>query len=156
MKPCFGRVLALLSMLVLVAFAAYPQMNSKGVDFKMTRTFVLANTTFPPDRYNIKPVPGNPCLLTINGPVDHSAYFIVEEVNVPAPVPKTELTFQKHTQIVNAVKYGYSLWLTEIRVKGSRARYLVVTGPSEEMANESGESTKVKSDEFTNVPGSEK
>jgi hypothetical protein len=137
-------------MLVLVTFAAYPQMNAKGVDFKMTRPFVLANTTFPADSYNIKPVPGNPFLLTIDGPVDHSAYFLFEQVDAPTPATKTEVTFQKHTQIINAVNYGYLLWLTEVRIKGSRTYYLVVTGLPEEMANKSDESTNVT------IPGTEK
>lgn len=130
----FGRLL--LFLVISVNLGAYAQVSSKGVEFKMTHTFVVANTTFPASSYNIKPVPGNPYLLTIDGAVDHSAYFLVEPVDAPTPSTKTELTFQKHRQIVNAVEYGYSLYLTEVRIKGGQTYYLVVTDLPEEMANE--------------------
>jgi hypothetical protein len=146
MKPYFCRSGRLLPLLILVSLAADAQASSKNVDFKMTHTFVVANTTFPAGRYNIKPVPGNPCILTIDGGYDHSAWFLVEQVDAPTPATKTELTFQKHTQIVNTVEYGYSLWLTEIRIKGSRIYYLVVTG----LADDSKESTNVT------IPGTER
>jgi hypothetical protein len=146
LKQRFYRLIALLSTSVLVTFAAYPQMSPKGVVFKMTGPFVLANTTFPAGSYNIKSVPGNPYLLTIDGPLDHSAYFLIEQVDASTPAAKTELTFQKRTQIVNTVEDGYALWLTAVRIKGSRTCYLVVTG----LPEESNQSTKVT------IPGAER
>jgi hypothetical protein len=139
LKTRFCILGQLLCLILYVNGVADPGGTSSAVRFKMDHTFVVDETIFPAGTYIIRPIPGTTGLLTIEGAIDHSAYFLVEQVDSPTAATKTEVAFQKREQNVNGIKYGYSFYLSEIRIKNSRTYFLVVTGLPEEKRDKTEE-----------------
>ena len=112
-----------------------------GVDFKATGSFVAQNVTFPPGTYNVKPSADDDQTLVVSSSDGHSAFIPCEPLDTLNPAAKTELTFHR---------YGNSLYLNQIWVKGSTDGCLVPTGPAEKKDRKSGKPTK------ETVPGTAK
>ena len=133
---------------VLVLFCAYavsrivaqlPTPN--GVDFKATSSFVAQNVTFPPGTYNVKPSADDNETLVVSSSDGHSAFIPCEPSEAINPSAKTELTFHR---------YGSSLYLKQVWVKGSTDGCLIPSGPAEKKDRKSGKPTK------ETVPGTAK
>jgi hypothetical protein len=112
-----------------------------GVDFKVTSSFVAQNVTFPAGSYNIKPSQDDIEMLILSSSDGHSAFIPCEPSEAINPAAKTELTFHR---------YGSSLYLKQIWVKGSTDGCLIPTGPAEKKDRKSGKPTK------ETVPGTAK
>ena len=91
-----------------------------GVDFKATSSFVAQNVTFPAGSYNVKPMQDDIEMLILSSSDGHSAFIPCEPLDTITPAAKTELSFHR---------YGSSLYLNQICVKGSTDGCLVQTGP---------------------------
>lgn len=112
-----------------------------GVDFKVTSSFVAQNVTFPAGTYNLKPTQDDIFTLIVSGSDGHSAFISCEPSEVINPAAKTELTFHR---------YGSSLYLKQIWVKGSTDGCAIPSGPAEKKDRKSGKPTK------ETVPGTAK
>ena len=112
-----------------------------GVDFKVTNSFVAQNVTFPAGTYNVKPSPDDIEMLIVSSADGHSAFIPCESMEAINPAAKTELTFHR---------YGSSLYLKQIWVKGSTDGCLIASGPAEKKDRKSGKPTK------ETVPGTAK
>jgi len=112
-----------------------------GVDFKVTNSFVALNATFPAGTYNVKPSADDNETLIISSSDGHSAFIPCEPSEAINPAAKTELTFHR---------YGSSLYLKQIWIKGSTDGCLIPSGPTEKKDRKSGKPTK------ETVPGTAK
>jgi hypothetical protein len=112
-----------------------------GVDFKVTSPFVVQNVTFPAGTYNVKPSQDDIEMLILSSSDGHSAFFPCEPAEAINPAAKTELTFYR---------YGSSLYLKQIWVKGSTDGCSIASGPAEKKDRKSGKPTK------ETVPGTAK
>jgi len=112
-----------------------------GVDFKATSSFVAQNVTFPPGTYNVKPSADDNETLVVSSSDGHSAFIPCEPSEAINPSAKTELTFHR---------YGSSLYLKQVWVKGSTDGCLIPSGPAEKKDRKSGKPTK------ETVPGTAK
>jgi hypothetical protein len=109
------------------------QIATNGVDFKVTTSFVAQNVTFPAGTYTIKPTQDDIDMLVVSGADGHSAFIPCEPLDAINPATKTELTFHR---------YGGSLYLNQIWVKGSTDGCLIAPGPAEKKDRKSGKPTK--------------
>ena len=89
--------------------------------------------TFPAGNYNVKPTQDDIETLIISSPDGHSAFISSEPSEAINPAAKTELTFHR---------YGNSLYLKQIWVKGSTDGCLILSGPAEKKDRKSGKPTK--------------
>ena len=112
-----------------------------GVDFKVTSSFVAQNATFPAGSYSVKPSPDDIETLIVSSSDGHSAFIPCEPSETINPSAKTELTFHR---------YGSSLYLKQVWVKGSTDGCLIPSGPAEKKDRKSGKPTK------ETVPGTAK
>lgn len=112
-----------------------------GVDFKATSPFVGENVTFPAGTYTVKPTQEDIFTLIVSSSDGHSAYISCEPSEAINPAAKTELTFHR---------YGSSLYLKQIWVKGSTDGCVIASGPAEKKDRKSGKPTK------ETVPGTAK
>jgi hypothetical protein len=112
-----------------------------GADFKVTNSFVAQNVTFPAGSYNIRPTQDDLDMLMVSSSDGHSAFIPCEPMEAINPAAKTELTFHR---------YGSSLYLKQIWIKGSTDGCLIVSGPAEKKDRKSGKPTK------ESVPGTAK
>ena len=112
-----------------------------GVDFRASSSFVAQNVTFPAGTYNVKPSQNDIETLVVSSADGHSAFIPCEPLDSINPAGKTELTFHR---------YGSSLYLKQIWVKGSTDGCLVPSGPAEKNDRKSGKPTK------ETVPGTAK
>jgi hypothetical protein len=104
-----------------------------GVDFKATSSFVAQNVTFPPGTYNVKPTQDDIGTLLLSSADGHSAFIPCEPLENINPAAKSELTLDR---------YGSSLYLKQIWVKGSTDGCLIPSGPAEKKDRKSGKPTK--------------
>ena len=104
-----------------------------GVDFKVTSSFVAQNVTFPAGTYNVKQSQEDIEALIVSSTDGHSAYIPCEPMEANNPGTKTELTFHR---------YGSSLYLKQIWVRGSADGCLIPSGPAEKNDRKSGKPTK--------------
>jgi hypothetical protein len=135
MRLTFRRLFVLL-----VLLCSYPvprivaQLQTpNGVDFKVNSSFVAQNVTFPAGTYNVKPIEDDIEMLVVSSSDGHSAYIPCEPLDTINPAAKSELTFHR---------YGTSLYLKQIWVKGSTNGCLIPSGPAEKKDRESGKPTK--------------
>lgn len=138
MKLTFRRLFVLLVLLVLfcsytVSRIAAQITTPNGLDFKATSSFVAQNVTFPAGSYNVKPTQDDIEMLLLSSADGHSAFIPCEPLDSINPAAKTELTFHR---------YGSSLYLKEIWVKGSTDGCLIPSGPAEKKDRKSGKPTK--------------
>ena len=112
-----------------------------GVDFRATSSFVAQNVTFPAGTYNVKPSQNDSETLIVSSADGHSAFIPCEPLDAINPAAKTELTFHR---------YGSSVYLKQIWVKGSTDGCLIPSGPAEKNDRKSGKPTK------ETVPGTTK
>jgi len=103
-----------------------------GVDFRATSPFVAQNVTFPAGTYNVKPTQDDIEMLIVSSADGHSAFIPCEPLEAINPAAKTELTFHR---------YGSSLYLKQIWVKGSTDGCLIASGPAEKKDRKSGKPT---------------
>lgn len=112
-----------------------------GIDFRITSPFTVGNVTFPAGTYNVKPSQDDIETLILSSPDGHSAFFPCEPAEAINPAAKTELTFHR---------YGSSLYLKQIWVKGNTDGCSIPSGPAEKKDRKSGKPTK------ETVPGTPK
>jgi hypothetical protein len=114
-----SRKLALVLWLALVigAFAASAQISTQIV-FRMSRPFVVANTTFPEGNFVIREVPGASKLTLEFSNPRGGASTKVEAVSIPADptIHSAEIAFNKYTNLMalsqvfpGPGKHGYQL-----------------------------------------------
>jgi len=135
MTSTFRRLFVLLVLLCsyTVSRMAAQITTPNGVDFKVTSSFVAQNVTFPAGTYNVKPTQDDIETLVVSSADGHSAYIPCEPSEAINPAAKTELTFHR---------YGSSLYLKQIWVKGSTDGCLIPSGPAEKKDRKSGKPTK--------------
>ena len=104
-----------------------------GLDFKATSSFVAENVTFPAGSYNVKPTQDDIEMLFLSSADGHSAFIPCEPLDAINPAAKSELTFHR---------YGSSLYLKQIWVKGNTDGRLIPSGPAEKKDRKSGKPTK--------------
>jgi len=143
MKFTFCKLFVLLVLLCwyTVSRIGAQMTTPNGVDFKATSSFVAQNVTFPAGTYNVKPTQDDIQMLYVSSADGHSAYIPCEPLDTLNPAAKTELTFHR---------YGDSLYLKQIWVKGSTDGCLIASGPAEKKDRKSGKPTK------ETVPGTAK
>ena len=118
MKPLTGRlVLYALLALTIGAFAANAQISTQIV-FRMSRPFVVGNTTFPEGNFVIKEVPGAAKLTLEFSNPRGGASTKVEAQPIPAEpaIHAAEIAFNKYTNLMalsqvfpGPGKHGYQL-----------------------------------------------
>ena len=104
-----------------------------GVEFRATSPFTAQNVTFPAGTYNVKPSQDDIEMLIVSSADGHSAFLPCEPAEAINPAAKTELTFHR---------YGSSLYLKQIWVKGSTDGCSIPSGPAEKKDRKSGKPTK--------------
>jgi hypothetical protein len=118
MKPLIRKLaLFLLPAMAIGALAASAQITTQIV-FRMSRPFVVANTTFPEGNFVIREVPGAAKLsLEFSNPRG-GASVKVEAVSIPADptIHSAEIAFNKYTDLMalsqvfpGPGKHGYQL-----------------------------------------------
>ena len=112
-----------------------------GLDFKASSSFVAENVTFPAGTYNVKPTQDDIGMLLLSSADGHSAFIPCEPLDAVNPAVKSELAFHR---------YGSSLYLKQIWLKGSTDGCLIPSGPAEKKDRKSGKPTK------ETVPGTAK
>jgi hypothetical protein len=102
MKPLYGK-LALYTLLALPisAFAASAQISSQIV-FRMSRPFVVGNTTFPEGNFVIREVPGAAKLtLEFSNPRGGASTKVEAQSIPPEPaIHAAEIAFNKYTNLM--------------------------------------------------------
>lgn len=117
------------------------QITTNGVEFKVTSSFIAQNVIFPAGTYNIRPTQDDIDMLIVSSSDGHSAFIPCEPMDAINPAAKTELTFHR---------YGGSLYLHQIWIRGSTDGCLIALGPAEKKDRKSGKPTK------ETVPGTAK
>src|SRR5579863_664506 len=118
MKPLAGK-LALFALLALIigVFAASAQITTQIV-FRMSRPFVVGNTTFPEGNFVIREVPGAAKLTLEFSNPRGGASTKVEAVSIPADntIHAAEIAFNKYSNLMalsqvfpGPGKHGYQL-----------------------------------------------
>jgi hypothetical protein len=118
MKPPTGKLAVfILSALIFGAFAASAQISTQIV-FRMSRPFVVGNTTFPEGNFVIREVPGAAKLTLEFSNPRGGASTKVEAVSIPADntIHAPEIAFNKYTNLMALSqvfpapgKHGYQL-----------------------------------------------
>jgi hypothetical protein len=118
MRPLAGK-LALFMVLALIigVFAASAQITTQIV-FRMSRPFVVGNTTFPEGNFVIREVPGSAKLTLELSNARGGPALKVEAVSIPpdATIHSAEIAFNKYTNLMalsqvfpGPGKHGYQL-----------------------------------------------
>ena len=118
MRPLAGKLaLFIVPALIIGVFAASAQITTQIV-FRMSRPFVVGNTTFPEGNFVIREVPGTAKLTLEFTDPRGRASAKVEAVSIPADptIHSAEIAFNKYTNLMalsqvfpGPGKYGYQL-----------------------------------------------
>jgi len=118
MRPLAGKLaLFIVPALIIGVFAASAQITTQIV-FRMSRPFVVGNTTFPEGNFVIREVPGTAKLTLEFTDPRGRASAKVDAVSIPADptIHSAEIAFNKYTNLMalsqvfpGPGKYGYQL-----------------------------------------------
>jgi len=118
MRPLAGKLaLFIVPALIIGVFAASAQITTQIV-FRMSRPFVVGNTTFPEGNFVIREVPGTAKLTLEFTDPRGRASAKVEAVSIPADptIHSAEIAFNKYTNLMalsqvfpGPGKHGYQL-----------------------------------------------
>ena len=118
MKPLAAKLaLFIVPALLIAAFAANAQITAQ-IGFRMSRPFVVGNTTFPEGNFTIREVPGAAKLTLEFSNPRSGASVKVEAVSIPADntIHGAEIAFNKYSNLMalsqvfpGPGKHGYQL-----------------------------------------------
>ncbi len=135
MKKLFFREFALLLFAgCLSASGTKAQLDSGGMTFAVSSSFVAGEATLPAGSYKIEQDPDDSGVLQItNMAGSHSVMVMAELVETDAPRKKTEVIFSK---------YGNTLVLKQLWLAGNDSGYLIIAGHAEKKAAKTAKPVK--------------
>ena len=135
MKTLVGKLIVLALGIMTIGVPAIRAQIVTELDFKMTQTFTVGNTTLPAGRYMIRPVHGtDQSVIEISTTGGNPGVMVeVELVPPPAGQSGSQLIFNKYNKV---------LALSQIFPGGGNSGYQLAQGHPEKLAAKTEKPTK--------------